>query len=146
MIKVANFSSGYLDTMAHKLQSVIRASQDQVQKETRMRILMQVLAMSENPAFQAALITALRSSNTFDSVKAEIANPSFVIDSFNNPEINRPAVFTTPFNVSEEFTDAGSVIYNQIPQEITADIITLRVGSFLMAKIVPPSTVAILVD
>jgi hypothetical protein len=140
---MSNFSGVFLDIVAQKLQKVVRANQEQVQKETRMMILLQILALSENPAFRAALITALRSSNTIESVKEEIANPSFHIDSFESNPVNKPAVFTTPFNVSPAFSTAPTI--NSLPATTSTitDVIKLKVGPSLMAKIVYPIPIPI---
>lgn len=139
---MSNFSGGYLDIVAEDLHSLVMANQNQIQKETRMRILLQILALSENPAFRAALITALRSSNTFDQVKKELESPSFTISNFDPVQINKPATFTAPFNVEPQFRNETYLPDVATPTLGTSDVVYLKIGTTVMAKIVPPSTIA----
>jgi hypothetical protein len=133
---MANFSGKFLDIVAQKLQLIVAANQRQVQKETRSRILLQILMLSENPAFRASMITALRSSGQLESVIAEIANPSFQIDNVGTTPSNKPATYTTPFNVSPVFSEAPMVSSPSVPTTITTDVVKVTVGTSLLAKIV----------
>jgi len=99
---------------------------------------MQILALSENPAFRASMITALRSSSTFDKIKDEIASPSFHIENFDSNPVNTPAVFTTPFNVSPTFSTAPTVVSTTPPATLVTDVVKLKIGNSLMAKLVYP--------
>ena len=133
-----NFSGYFLDIVARKLQDVVFTNQDQVQKETRMMILLQIISKAENPAFRAALITALKSSQTLDSVKNEIENPSFHIDNFETPDINRPSDFTVQFNPYYSFQsqtyNEESTVYPTAPR----DVIRMKIGQRPLAKITMP--------
>ena len=101
-------------------------------------IIMQMLVLGDNPAFDASMIVALKTANVFDKIKNEIANPAFNIGDYDDRVNNAPSDFCKNYQVSDKFIESAvNTIVPTYPNTI-GNVTRVLYGKAEIAKIVGP--------
>lgn len=129
-----------LDITTRKIQDIISCLQTNLNKELKERLINQLFDANTNQAYYAAMVVALKTSNTIDKIIEEIQHPSFIIPDATSDHVDTPSVYTTEYQPQRQYDYTPiSIGYPPAPanpEEVR--ILTLQNNSNAVAKIVIP--------
>lgn len=123
--------------LQRKTQDLVACLSKQYNTEKIIVMLKNIAESNDNPAYQAAMITALKSADTIEKIKEEIQNPSFEIPSVDEiPLTDIPAKYTKSYQPSQVFiknTDEATVPTGSIKQAFNS--ITVKKDQEIVANL-----------
>lgn len=123
--------------LQRKTQDLVACLSKQYNTEKIIVMLKNIAESNDNPAYQAAMITALKSADTIEKIKEEIQNPSFEIPSVDEiPLTDIPAKYTKNYQPSQVFiknTDEATVPKGTINQNFNS--ITVKKDQEIVANL-----------
>lgn len=126
--------------LQRKTQDIVKVVSRQYHSGLINKMLNLILLAIDNPAYQAAMITALRSSDTLEKIVNEIQNPSFIIPGVDyiDPD-DKPAKYTTDYQAVQEFVvneDIRVIPTNPAPTQM--DVLVINKDHQVFSRIVLP--------
>lgn len=137
---MSNFEGTSRAILQRKAQDIVKTVSRQYHAELINKMLNLILLSIDNPAYQAAMITALRSSDTLEKIVNEIQNPSFIIPGVDyiDPD-DKPAKYTTDYQAVQEFLvneDIRVIPTNPTPTQM--DVMVINKDHQVFSRIVLP--------
>lgn len=134
-----NINGSFESIISRKLEDLVSSLDSKSNKESRMMLVMQLLALSANPAFYSAMIVALKTSGRLDEISSDMKKPAFDIPNSSTEVDNKPAEFTKNYSATVEFvTEIDEQAIPPSSTSVSTNIIHMKSGQTNLARIVKP--------
>ena len=126
--------------LQRKAQDIVRVYSRQYHVDLFNKMMTLILQAIDNPAYQAAMITALKTSSTIEKIKNEIQNPSFSIPGVDFIDTNDiPAKYTRRYQVSDSFiTNNNETILPENTENNVFNELIIKKDTSIISRLVLP--------